>query len=60
MGSRYLGSQVAQKKRPLHPKVAHTSLKVAPNFGPLAFQVAVGLTNSAPKMGDVSVKGLVL
>ena len=34
-----LESQVARNNRPQHPKVAHSSLKVAPNHRLLAFQV---------------------
>ena len=32
-------SQVAQNKRLLYPRVAHSSLEVAPNYWLLAFQV---------------------
>ena len=43
MESQYLERQVAQKNRPLYPKVAHNMSKVAHNYRPLAFQVAHNL-----------------
>ena len=39
----HLESQVAQKKRPLHPKIAHTSLNLANKYQPLAFQEGSGV-----------------
>ena len=42
-------SQVAQNNAPLYHKVAHNSLKVAPNYGLLAFQGLPPIHRSSSK-----------
>ena len=51
--SKYLESQVAQNHRQLFTKVAHNSLKVAQNYGPLAFQVAAFVTRIQVSIPDL-------